>query len=118
MTMIINYIGKITVHLHINEPFHETMVLLSSVNSFFKRACAAIQWGWMSDFWSDSSSTSILAKALARLLDCTGSPEPSLVAYAISAIISGTGSNMHVCFERILIYCSVIFQKTISKTLP
>ena len=25
----------------------------SSVNSFFKRACAAIQWLWMSDVWSD-----------------------------------------------------------------
>ena len=32
----------------------------SSVNSFFKRACAAIQWGQMSDFWLDPSSTSIL----------------------------------------------------------
>ena len=25
----------------------------SCMNSFFKRACAAIQWGWMSDFWLD-----------------------------------------------------------------
>ena len=24
---------------------------LSSVNSFFKRACTAIHWGYMSDFW-------------------------------------------------------------------
>ena len=32
----------------------------SSVNSFFKRACAAIQWGEMSDFCSDTSSVSIL----------------------------------------------------------
>ena len=32
----------------------------SSINSFFKRACAAIHWGMMSDFWSDPSSTSIL----------------------------------------------------------
>ena len=31
----------------------------SSVNPIFKRACAAIQWGWMSDFWLDPSSTSI-----------------------------------------------------------
>ena len=30
----------------------------SSINS--KCACAAIQWGYMSDFWSDPSSTSIL----------------------------------------------------------
>ena len=32
----------------------------SSVNSFFKRTYAAIQWGKMSDSWSDPSSTSIL----------------------------------------------------------
>ena len=32
----------------------------SSVNSFFKRACASIEWGQISDFWSDPSSTSIL----------------------------------------------------------
>ena len=32
----------------------------SSVNSFFKRACAAIQWGLDVWFWSDPSSTSII----------------------------------------------------------
>ena len=44
----------------------------SSVNSFFKHACAAIQWGKMSDFWSDSSSTSILHVCEQRRLgrDC------------------------------------------------
>ena len=43
----------------------------SSINTFFKRACAAIQWGYMSEFRLDPSSTSILhvgtVKALARL---------------------------------------------------
>ena len=34
------------------------------------------------------------AKALARLRGCAGSPEPSLVAYAISTIISWAGSNV------------------------
>ena len=33
--------------------------LSPSVNSFFKRAYAAIHWGYTSDFWSDSSSTFI-----------------------------------------------------------
>ena len=42
------------------EPCHEIMVLFIPVNSFFKRACSATQWGQMSDFWSDPSSTSIL----------------------------------------------------------
>ena len=32
----------------------------SSLNSFFKRMCAAIQWCSMSDFWSDPSSTSTI----------------------------------------------------------
>ena len=32
----------------------------SSVNSVFKHTCAAIQWGYMSDVWSDPSSTSVL----------------------------------------------------------
>ena len=33
------------------------------------------------------------AKALSRLRGCAGSPEPSLVAYVISTIISWAGSN-------------------------
>ena len=33
------------------------------------------------------------AKALARLSGCAGSPEPLLVAYVISTLVSGTGSN-------------------------
>ena len=33
------------------------------------------------------------AKSLARLRECAGSPEPSLVAYVISTIISWAGSN-------------------------
>ena len=39
----------------------------SSVNSFFKRACAAIHWGYMSDFWSDPSSTSIFKRKVCRI---------------------------------------------------
>ena len=33
--------------------------LSPSVNSIFKRTCAAINWDYTSDFWSDPSSTSI-----------------------------------------------------------
>ena len=33
--------------------------LSPSVNSLFKHACAAIHWGYTSDFWSGPSSTSI-----------------------------------------------------------
>ena len=38
------------------------------------------------------------AMALARLRGCAGSPEPSLVAYAISTIISRAGSNIRQRF--------------------
>ena len=38
------------------------------------------------------------AKVLARLRGCAGSPEPSLVAYVISTIISCAGSNVAFCF--------------------
>ena len=70
----------------------------SSVNSFFKRACAAIQRAGL-DVWFCGRTLPLLpsvyfhiscmrtAKALARLRGCAGSPEPLLVAYVISTII-------------------------------
>ena len=53
----------------------------------------------MSDFWSDRLSTAILHVCEQRKLwrdcaDATGLPEPSLVAYVISTIISWAGSNV------------------------
>ena len=57
-----------------------------SVNPIFKHACAAIHWGYTSDFWSDPSSTSIL-----YVCERAVSPEPSLFAFAISIIISWAG---------------------------
>ena len=65
-----------------------------SVNSIFKHPCAAIHWGYTSDFWSDPSSTSIRYVWEQRRLwrGCAVSPEPSLFAYAISTIISWAGS--------------------------
>ena len=53
----------------------------SSVKSFFKRACAAIQWSWVliGPFIFFHTSCARTAKALARLRICAGSPEPSLV---------------------------------------
>ena len=70
----------------------------SSVNSFFKRAYAAIPMGL--DVWILVRSFVYFhtlyvrtVKALARLRRRAGSPEPSLVAYVISTIISWAGSN-------------------------
>ena len=66
-----------TPHLVIND---------SSLNSFFKRACTAIQrdysvWLLVWLFVYFHTSCVRTAKALARLRQCAGSPEPSLVAY-------------------------------------
>ena len=65
----------------------------SSVNSFFKRACAAIQWGLDVGFLVEPfvyfhTSSVRTAKALARLHGCAGSPEPSLVAYVLMSWLS------------------------------
>ena len=69
----------------------------SPVNSFFKRVCAAIQWARCLIFVRTLRLLPFLcvrtAKALVRLCGCAGSPEPSLVAYVISTIISWAGSN-------------------------
>ena len=78
--------------------------LSPSVN--LKRACTAIQWGYMSDFRSDPSSTLCVrtAKALARLRRCAVSPEPSLFAYAISTIISWAGSNWNCKYSTLNVW--------------
>ena len=59
----------------------------SSINTFFKCPCAAIQWGTCLIFgWTLHLLPYLCvrtAKALARLCGCAGSLEPSLVAYVI-----------------------------------
>ena len=66
---------------------------LSSVDSFFKHACTAIQWGWRPDFWLDPSSTYICHVFEQQRL--------WLVAYIISTIISWTGSD-GLFYEKML----------------
>ena len=53
------------------------------------------------------------AKALARLRGCEGSPEPSLVAYVISTIISCAGSFYYVSKTNTTFY---YFSKTNTTT--
>ena len=98
---------------------------LPSENSFFRRAYAAIQCSWMSDFWSDSSLTSILyvceqgrlwrdcvdAQALMRLRRCAGSPEPSVVASVISTIMSWAGSNNPLMYRGL--FCTYKLDESI-----
>ena len=70
----------------------------SSVNSFCKRTCTAILWARCLIFGLVYFHTSCVrtAKALSRLRGCAGSPEPSLVVYVISTIISWDDSyNCH-----------------------
>ena len=80
----------------------------SSVNSFFKRACAVIQCGLVGPFAYFHTVCVRTGKALARLHECAGSAEPSLVACVISTIISGAGSNHW--FSKILNRrCKILF---------
>ena len=85
--------------LHVGMARHMSQIMrlwyfLSSVNSFFKRACTAIQWVWIlvGPFVYFHTLCVWTAKALARLCECTGLPEPLLVAYVISTIISWAGT--------------------------
>ena len=67
----------------------------SSVNSFFKHAWAAIQWGRCLIFGRTLCLLSYFICANSEVsgetCGCAGSPEPSLVAYVISTIISLAG---------------------------
>ena len=77
----------------------------SSVNSFFKRTCAAIQvgldvWSLVRTFVYFHALCVWTASALARLRECAGLPEPSLVACVTSTIISWAGSI--ICFSSLL----------------
>ena len=61
-------------------------------------------------------------KALARLCGCAGSPEPSLVAYAISTIISWDGSSGYLqqqllCWRAILLRYDRTFLPLIVKMI-
>ena len=78
---------------------------LSSINSFFKCACAAIHdpveldvWFLVRPFVYFHTSCVQTVKALVRLCGCAGLPEPSLVAYVVSTIISWTGSEQTFFF--------------------
>ena len=76
----------------------------------------------MSDFWMDPSSTSILHVCEQQRLwrDCAGSPEPSLVVYVISTIISWAGSNNFQANIHNYLFCFflVCFYKPIPNDGP
>ena len=60
------------------------------------------------------------AKALARMRECADSPEPSLVTYVISTIISWAGSNIVVlarAFEKLFSKTKYSVNKALYRTL-
>ena len=73
----------------------------SSVNAFFKCTCTAIQWSCMSDLLIYFHTSCVrTAMALVRLCECADSPEPSLVTYVVSTIISLVGLNEIFTVQR------------------
>ena len=81
-----------------NEPSHEIMVLFDLRNLILQMHMRSHPvglhvWFLVGPFVFFRTSCVRTAKALARLCGCAGSPEPSLVAYVISTIISWAGSN-------------------------
>ena len=79
------------------EPCHEIMVLFVRRKLIFEtgmrsHAFGLDVWFLVRPFVYFHTLCLQTAKALARLQGCTGSPEPSLVAYVISTIISWAGS--------------------------
>ena len=75
------------------EPAHEIMVLFV-LHKLILQTCMCSHpvgidvWFLVRPFVYFHTSCVRTAKALARLRRCAGSPEPSLVAYVISTIIS------------------------------
>ena len=77
------------------EPTHEIMVLFVLRKLILQTRMRCLPVGL--DVWIRVGlfvffHTSCMRTALARLRECAGSPEPSLVAYVISTIISWAGS--------------------------
>ena len=84
------------------EPCHEIMVLLVLRKLILQKRMGSHPvgldvWFLVRPYAYFHTSCVQTAKALARLCGCVGSPEPSLVVYMISTIISWAGS-----FDRVL----------------
>ena len=82
----------------INEPVHEIMSLFVLRKLILRtrlrtHLVGLDVWFLVGPFVYLHTSYARTAKALGRLRGCAGSPEPSLVAYMISTIISWAGWN-------------------------
>ena len=90
---------KFKLNIKFNEPSHEIMVLfvlrkLILQTRMRSHPVGLDVWYLVWHFFYFHTSHVRTAKALARLRGCAGSPEPSLVAYVISTIISRAASNV------------------------
>ena len=88
-----------------NEPSHEITVLYVLckliLQTHMRRHPVGLDvWFFAGNFVSFHTSCVRRAKALVRLRGCTGSPEPSLVAYEISTIISWAGLNIWIVYRN------------------
>ena len=91
------------------EPAHEIMALFVFRKLILQtRTCShpvgLDVWLLVGAFVYFHASCVRTAKALARLCGCAGSPEPSLVAYVISTIISWTGSILCLVLVNLFIW--------------
>ena len=95
-------------HPNSYEPAHEMMALFD-LRKLILQTCIRRYpmglgvWYFIGPFVHFHTSCVRTAKALARLRRCAGSPEPSLVAYVISTIISWAGLFSMDCTLLIII---------------
>ena len=87
------------------EPTHDIMALIALRKLNLQSRMRSLQWGYTSDsvrpFVYFHTSCVRTAKALARLRGCAGSPEPSLVAYVISTMVSWAGQLRTLNWEAL-----------------
>ena len=108
-TFVIRYLG-----ITVNEPSHE-IIALFVLRKLILQTCMHSHsvgldiWFLVGPFVYFHTACVWTAKAPARLHKCANLPEPSLVAYAISTVISWAGSN-HFIFA-----CSLFRDFLISK---
>ena len=90
-----------------NEPAHEIMALfLHKLILQIRMRSHPVEldvWFLVGPFVYFHTSRVRTAKALAKLRECTGSPQPSLVDYLVSTIISWVGS-MLFWFRKWIMY--------------
>ena len=91
------FLWHVRVELKNKEPSHEIMVLFILPKLILQirmrsHPVGLDVWFFVGPFVNVLTSCMQTAKALARLRGCAGSPEPSLVAYVISTIISWASS--------------------------